>query len=497
MAGRTSPSARPPAAAAAPASVWHLPNGTTRGPDPPVEEATVQLSLPAIVTVAAATGLGAWVVGRQGLVVGRSRAVAFGAGALAGFVGPLLFMVPLGFCTFAPEASTADLVLGYLLMAAGAALTLRLAWTLLDPVAAKERARSKDATSHAVFRGHPLLPWVLLAPTLTILILFLYWPAARTVSLSTQLVRLGAPQSVDRCVTNFTELIGPTSPTLTFSVLVITFALFLGASLVRRRGGLSAERWSGRLSTAGVAAVLAFLYLLWTASYQRVFLVTLIISAGTVVLGLAVSLAIAYLAYQPVRGGSFYRTMLIWPYAISPPIAGLIFFVMFDPNAGIIEHWLNLLFGLDLPNYRQNAQLAQAVVILASVWKTLGYNLLFYIAGLQTVPTDQLEAAMIDGAHSWQRFRYVVIPALSPITFFLIVTNLTYAFFDTFGTIDYLTAGGPAGATSVAMYEIYQVAIPGRDLGRGAAQSLLLFLGVVALTMWQFRSTGKRVNYAN
>jgi sn-glycerol 3-phosphate transport system permease protein len=129
------------------------------------------------------------------------------------------------------------------------------------------------------------------------------------------------------------------------------------------------------------------------------------------------------------------------------------------------------------------------------VWKTLGYNLLFYIAGLQTVPGDQLEAAELDGANGWQRFRYVVVPALSPITFFLIVTNLTYAFFDTFGTIDYLTAGGPAGQTSVLMYEIYRVAIPGRDLGRGAAQSMILFAGVIALTIWQFRSTGRRVSY--
>jgi sn-glycerol 3-phosphate transport system permease protein len=223
--------------------------------------------------------------------------------------------------------------------------------------------------------------------------------------------------------------------------------------------------------------------------------VTLIISAGTVVIGLAVSLGIAYLAYQPIRGGGIYRTLLVWPYAISPPIAGLIFFVIFDPNAGIVEHWLNTLFGINLPNYRQDATLAQAVVILASVWKTLGYNLLFYIAGLQTVPTDQVEAAQIDGANGWQRFRWVVVPALSPITFFLIVTNLTYAFFETFGTIDYLTAGGPAGETSVAMYEIYRVAIPGRDLGRGAAQSLILFAGVIALTVWQFRSTGRRVSY--
>ncbi|MEQ9163380.1 MAG: sugar ABC transporter permease, partial [Ilumatobacter fluminis] len=126
---------------------------------------------------------------------------------------------------------------------------------------------------------------------------------------------------------------------------------------------------------------------------------------------------------------------------------------------------------------------------------TLGYNLLFYVAGLQTIPPDQVEAAMIDGASAWQRFRYVVIPALSPITFFLIVTNLTYAFFETYGTIDYLTKGGPAGATNVAMYEIIQVFNTGGDLGRGSAQSMILFAGVVGLTMWQFRSTGRRVTY--
>lgn len=457
----------------------------------------MELTLPAIIALSLTTGFGAVTLGRLGLAAGRPRGVAFGAGALAGFVGPLLFMVPLGFCTFGPEAVTADTLLGYGLMAAGAGLLLRLGWTFLDPVAARARAEAADTTTHGVFKGHPFLPWLLLAPTLIILALFLYWPAGRTLTLSTRLVRLGAPGQVERCVTNFTELVGPSRPGLAFTVMMITLGLFVAGSSLSRRADAAMQRLGGYLSSAGVASVLLLLSLLWTASYQRVYLVTLIISAGTVIIGLALSIGIAYLAYQPIRGAGIYRTFLIWPYAISPPIAGLIFFVMFDPSNGIIEHWLGSLFGIDLPNYRQNAQLAQAVVIIASVWKTLGYNLLFYIAGLQTVPGDQLEAAQLDGANSWQRFRYVVIPALSPITFFLIVTNLTYAFFDTFGTIDYLTAGGPAGQTSVAMYEIYRVAIPGRDLGRGAAQSLILFLGVVALTIWQFRSTGKRVSYGS
>ena len=457
----------------------------------------MELTLPAIATLLATTTFGAALLGRLGRTVGRPPALAYGAGAAAGLLGPLLFMLPLGFCTFGPEATPADTLLGYGLIAAGAALVLRLAWTWLDPEAARSRAEAADTTTHGVFKGHPFLPWLLLAPTLVILALFLYWPAGRTLTLSTQLVRLGAPGQVDRCVTNFTELIDPDRPGLAFFALLVTLLLFAGAGWLRRAGDPGLERRAATLSTAGVAALLFLLYLLWTASYQRVYVVTLIISAGTVLIGLALSIAIAYLAYQPIRGAGIYRTFLIWPYAISPPIAGLIFFVMFDPSNGIIEHWLQSLFGLDLPNYRQNAALAQAVVILASVWKTLGYNLLFYIAGLQTVPNDQLEAAELDGANSWQRFRYVVIPALSPITFFLIVTNLTYAFFDTFGTIDYLTAGGPAGQTSVAMYEIYRIAIPGRDLGRGAAQSLILFIGVVALTMWQFRSTGRRVSYGS
>jgi sn-glycerol 3-phosphate transport system permease protein len=457
----------------------------------------VDLTLDAIVLIVLSTIVGAVILSRAAQAAGRNRELGAGVGAAAGFTGPLLLHVPLQFCTFAPDAATADRVLGYLLAFAGAALTIRIAWTLIDPVAAKARARSSDTTTHGVFRNHPVLPWILLAPTLAILILFLYWPAVRTVQLSTKLARLGAPQEVDRCVANFTELIGPGRPALLLATVLLAITMFFASSWLKRRGDAAGDRWAGYASTAGVAVSLFGLYLLWTPGYQRVYVVTLIISAGTVIIGLAISLGIAYLAYQPIRGAGVYRTLLIWPYAISPPIAGLIFFVIFDPNAGIIEHWLNLAFGIDLPNYRQNAWLAQTVVILASVWKTLGYNLLFYIAGLQTVPNDQLEAAMIDGANSWQRFRWVVIPALSPITFFLIVTNLTYAFFETFGTIDYLTAGGPAGETSVAMYEIYRVAIPGRDLGRGAAQSLILFLGVVALTIWQFRSTGRRVSYGS
>lgn len=447
----------------------------------------------AIAVLAAMATAGALVLGRAAHRFGRSARSGAAVGAAVGAVAPMAVMVPLRFCTFESGATRTDLWFGIALIAGCTVIGVRLAANALDPEAGRRRKRSGDDVSHGIFRGHPYLPWLLLAPTLVVLVVFLYWPAVRTMSLSTQLVRLGAPRGVDRCVANYTELIGPTRPVWTFVALLAAIALTFAGQITRRHpAGAAIAGW---LSTAGVFVSLVFLALLWTSSYQKVFLVTMLISLGTVAGGLIISLGIAALAYQPVRGASVYRTLLVWPYAISPPIAGLLFFVMFDPNSGIIEHWLDTLFGIPLPNYRQNAALAQFVVILASIWKTLGYNLLFYIAGLQTVPKDQLEAATLDGAGSIARFRYVVIPALSPITFFLIVTNLTYAFFETFGTIDYLTAGGPAGATRVAMYEIYEVAIPGRDLGRGAAQSAILFAGVVALTAWQFASTGRRVSY--
>ena len=132
-----------------------------------------------------------------------------------------------------------------------------------------------------------------------------------------------------------------------------------------------------------------------------------------------------------------------------PPWQGVLFFMIFDPTAGIFTHVMDAWFGIDVPNYRENALLAQASIILASGWKILGYNILFYLAGLQTVSLDQVEAALIDGASAWQRFVKIVLPALSPITFFLLVTNLVYAFFEVYATIDFMTKGAPAGKTSV------------------------------------------------
>lgn len=445
------------------------------------------MPLPALFAILVAALVGAAVVARTGT---RSLPLRASAGALGGGLGALAVSAPIDFCTFSDEYETKDYVFGLVLMAAGAAAGIAAARAAMAP----ERKPDTNATSHSVWRNW-WMPWLLLSPTLAVLVVFLYWPAIETIRYSTKLARLSNPKQVDRCVYNFTELIGPSRPWLAL-VLAGLGAIGIAAGALLDRQGRRVNR-SARTIVSAVSAISLFaaLAFIFTDDYRQVYVVTMIISVGTVVGGLAISLGIAFIAYQPIRGASVYRTLLIWPYAISPPIAGLLFFVIFDANTGIIDHWTTTLLDTGLADYRTTPVLAQLVVIMASIWKTLGYNLLFYVAGLQTIPPDQVEAAMIDGASAWQRFRYVVIPALSPITFFLIVTNLTYAFFETYGTIDYLTKGGPAGSTNVAMYEIIQVFNTGGDLGRGSAQSMILFAGVVGLTMWQFRSTGRRVTY--
>jgi sn-glycerol 3-phosphate transport system permease protein len=358
---------------------------------------------------------------------------------MAGLGGALIFMLPLNFCTFEIERPAVDLVFGLLLIGTGLALTLSAAAWLIRRWQGPRASQAAAHLSHpGVFRGR-ITPWLLLAPTLIILALFLYYPSLDTFSLSTQLARLGARRSAFVCVDNFTRLVAD-------------------------------------------------------QSYLNSLALTLAMSAAIVTIGLVLSLLVALAAYQPVKGARVYRTLLIWPYAISPAVAGVIFLLLFNPVGGIINYLLN---GVGLPSipWLNNPAYAPWAVILASVWKSMGFNILFYIAGLQNVPKDLQEAAAIDGANAVQRFRHVVLPLLSPITFFLIITNMTYAFFETFGTIDYLTAGGPLSSTTTLMYRIYYTGIQNNDLGKAAAQSIILFVMVIGLTVLQFRSTGRRVTY--
>jgi len=358
-------------------------------------------------------------------------------GAVAGAAAPLIFMLPLNYCTFEAERETIDVAFGLLLIGiALAAVILPLRWISLR-LLGHQSVITRQVVPGA-FKGK-WTPWLLLAPTLAILILFLYYPSLETFRLSTLLARLGARRTAFVCVDNFTRLAQD-------------------------------------------------------SSYLNIIGITFLISIAIVAIGLVLSLAIANLAYLPIKGASIYRTLLIWPYAISPAVAGIIFLLLFNPTGGLINYALDGLFGIKI-GWLNDPAAAPWAVIIASVWKSMGYNILFYIAGLQNVPKDLLEAAAIDGANAWQRFRRIVIPLLSPITFFLIITNMTYAFFDTFGTIDYLTGGGPVNATTTMMYNIYEVGIVNNDLGKGAAQSILLFVMVIGLTVLQFRTTGERVTY--
>jgi sn-glycerol 3-phosphate transport system permease protein len=389
-------------------------------------------------------------------------------------------------------------------MAGGAWLSLIVLQSLFD------RADGRSSDSSAMtgeirtggFRLGWWVPWALLSPTLIILIIFLYLPAIQTFTLSTKLTKLGAPRSVDVCFSNFTELL-ITDPWKLVAYPLLAIAAIYGARFWLRRS--SPGTWSRKgadiASVFAMLSVFVALYAMFSpggggqVAYRPVYLNTVIITVGIVAFGMIGGLAVAYLAFRTIRGGSVYRTLLIWPYAISPAVAGVLFFMIFDPTAGIFTHVMDAWFGIDVPNYRENAFLAQASIILASGWKILGYNILFYLAGLQTVSLDQVEAALIDGASAWQRFVKIVLPALSPITFFLLVTNLVYAFFEVYATIDFMTKGAPAGKTSVAIYEIIRVGVNNGDLGRGAAQSVLLFAAVIAITLWQFRTTGERVTY--
>jgi sn-glycerol 3-phosphate transport system permease protein len=428
----------------------------------------------------------------------------YGIGSAVAVLGAAATPLAMGRCAFEEGSSGVDHLLAYSLMAGGAWLGLIVLQFLFDRVDGKaaEGAAMAGEIRTGGFRMGWWVPWVLLSPTLIILIVFLYLPAIQTFTLSTKLTRLGAPKSVDVCFGNFTELL-ITDPWKLVAYPLLAVAAIYGARfwLHHSSPGTWSRKGADVASVFAMLSIFVALYAMFSpggggqVAYRPVYLNTVIITLGIVAFGMIGGLAVAYLAFRKIRGATVYRTFLIWPYAISPAVAGVLFFMIFDPTAGIFTHLMDSWFGIDVPNYRENAVLAQASIILASGWKILGYNILFYLAGLQTVSLDQIEAAVLDGASTWQRFTKIVLPALSPITFFLLVTNLVYAFFEVYATIDFMTKGAPAGKTSVAIYEIIRIGVRTGDLGRGAAQSVLLFVAVIAITLWQFRSTGERVTY--
>lgn len=282
------------------------------------------------------------------------------------------------------------------------------------------------------------LPWVLIAPQFIIIVVFFFWPAAQALL-----------QSVQR-----------------------------------------SDAFGSSVEFVGLEN---FRYLWNDPSYLESFKTTAIFSALVAVLGLGLSLLLAIFADRVVRGSGIYRTLLIWPYAVAPAVAGVLWLFLFSPSIGILSYWLREMgVGWDP---LLNSQHAMALIVMAAVWKQISYNFLFFLAGLQSIPKSLIEAAAMDGAKPWRRFWTIQFPLLTPTTFFLLVINIVYAFFDTFAIVDAATKGGPGKDTAILVYKVYFDGFKAMDLGGSAAQSVVLMLIVISLTVLQFRFVEKKVNY--
>ena len=288
-----------------------------------------------------------------------------------------------------------------------------------------------------VFRS-AWLPYLLVSPQLVITVVFFFWPASQAVWFSFQL------QDAFGLKTQFVGL--------------------------RNFANLFAD-----------------------PNYLESFRVTAVFSLFVAFGGIAISLLLATMADRVIRGSLAYKTFLVWPYAVAPAVSGVLWAFMFAPSIGIITYVLKG-FGVDW-NWVVHGDQAMLLVVIASIWKQISYNFLFFLAGLQSIPRSLIEAAAIDGAGPSRRFWTIVFPLLSPTTFFLLVVNVVYAFFDTFGVIDATTQGGPAQATQVLVYKVYHDGVKAADLGGSSAQSVVLMLIVIALTVVQFRYIERKVQY--
>ena len=284
----------------------------------------------------------------------------------------------------------------------------------------------------------PWLPWVLLAPQVIVIGVFFFWPAAQAVLQSFQ---------------------------------------------VQDAFGIS-TKWVGLEN---------FRRLFADESYLASFKTTALFSVLVAVLGIGLSLILAIFADRVIKGAMFYKTLLIVPYAVAPVVAGVLWIFMFSPSLGVVAYALGQL-GINW-NHLLNGAHAMTLIVMAAVWKQISYNFLFFLAGLQSIPKSLIEAAAIDGAKPWRRFWTIQFPLLSPTTFFLLVINMVYAFFDTFAIVDATTHGGPGQATSILVYKVYYDGFKAMDLGGSAAQSVVLITIVIALTVVQFRFVEKKVNY--
>lgn len=288
-----------------------------------------------------------------------------------------------------------------------------------------------------VFRSR-VLPYVLVAPQIAVTLIFFIWPASQALYQSVLIEDPFGLSSTFVWADNFAELFGD-------------------------------------------------------PHYLKSIRVTVGFSVSVALLALGAALYLAVQADRVIRGAMAYKTLLVWPYAVAPAVAGVLWLFLFNPTLGIVAYGLRKL-GYDW-NHLLNGGQAMFLVVIAAAWKQISYNFLFFLAGMQAIPRSLIEAAAIDGAGPARRFWTIVFPLLTPTTFFLLVINVVYAFFDTFGIIHQVTEGGPAGATNILVYKVFRDGFIGLDLGGSAAQSVVLMAIVIMLTVIQFRYIERRVHY--
>ncbi len=279
---------------------------------------------------------------------------------------------------------------------------------------------------------------------------------------------------------------------LVFPQMAVTVVFFFWPALKSLQ--LSFFRVSPFGDTMTFIGLENFTKLLSEPDYYRSVVNSLVFAAGVTVLAVAGALVLAALATQKIRGLAAYRTLLLWSYGIAPPVAGIIFLFIFHPSYGVLPYFLSFVTDYEF-NWLLKGWVAMTLVISATAWTHLGYNIAFYIAGLLAIPGAVMEAADVDGAGPFRRFRSIVFPLVSPITFYLVVLNMVFAFFESFGVIDAVTKGGPGDATTIMVYKLYKDGFIGLNLGSSGAQSVILMALVIGLTMLQFRFAEKKVTY--
>ena len=274
--------------------------------------------------------------------------------------------------------------------------------------------------------------------------------------------------------------------------LVVTVVFFFWPAWESLR--LSFFRTSAFGDRITFVGLVNFTKLLADPDYYQSVLNSFVFAFGVTALGVGAGLFVAALATQKVRGLTAYRTAVLWPYGIAPPIAGIIFLFMFHPSYGVLPYWLSFVSAYEF-NWLLKGWVAMALVIVATAWTHVGYNIAFFLAGLLAIPESVLEAASVDGAGVLRRFVSIVFPLLAPITFYLVVVNLLFSFLGSFGMIHAVTQGGPGGATEIMVFKIYKDGFIGLNMGSSAAQSVILMVTIIALTALQFRFVERRITY--